>query len=225
MLGGVTFDHPRGLAGHSDGDVIAHALIDALLGAAGLGDIGSLFPSGDERWRGADSLDLLRDAYAQVREAGCARQRRLRPDRRGAADRPAPRGDAPPARRRARRRAGARERPRDDDRPARLHRPRRRPRGRRPSRCLSADEARPLRRPARPARAALAALGDVPGVHAPQRARATSTGAASTSDFPDFQVALSTATSWSRRRTRCRSPGTGRSTICPPAGTRDSSAE
>jgi len=70
VLGGVTFDHPRGLAGHSDGDVIAHALTDALLGAAGLGDIGSLFPSGDERWEGADSLELLRDAYAQVREAG-----------------------------------------------------------------------------------------------------------------------------------------------------------
>jgi 2-C-methyl-D-erythritol 2,4-cyclodiphosphate synthase len=70
VLGGVAFDHPRGLAGHSDGDVLAHALIDALLGAAGLGDIGSLFPSGDERFRGADSLDLLREAYRQVREAG-----------------------------------------------------------------------------------------------------------------------------------------------------------
>ena len=70
VLGGVTIDHPRGLAGHSDGDVLAHALIDALLGAAGLGDIGSLFPSGDERFRGADSLDLLRQAYSQVREAG-----------------------------------------------------------------------------------------------------------------------------------------------------------
>jgi 2-C-methyl-D-erythritol 2,4-cyclodiphosphate synthase len=72
VLGGVTIPHPRGLAGHSDGDVIAHALLDALLGAAGLGDIGSLFPSGDERWEGADSLDLLRDAYARVREAGFA---------------------------------------------------------------------------------------------------------------------------------------------------------
>ena len=72
VLGGVAIDHPRGLAGHSDGDVIAHALVDALLGAAGLGDIGSLFPSGDERWEGAVSLDLLRDAYAQVREAGFA---------------------------------------------------------------------------------------------------------------------------------------------------------
>ncbi len=70
VLGGVTIDHPRGLAGHSDGDVLAHALVDAVLGAAGLGDIGSLFPSGDERFRGADSLDLLREAYRLVREAG-----------------------------------------------------------------------------------------------------------------------------------------------------------
>lgn len=70
VLGGVAIDHPRGLAGHSDGDVIAHALVDAVLGAAGLGDIGSLFPSGDERWRGAVSLDLLREAYGQVRAAG-----------------------------------------------------------------------------------------------------------------------------------------------------------
>ena len=70
VLGGVALEHPRGLAGHSDGDVIAHALIDAVLGAAGLGDIGSLFPSGDARWHGADSLHLLREAYAQVCEAG-----------------------------------------------------------------------------------------------------------------------------------------------------------
>jgi 2-C-methyl-D-erythritol 2,4-cyclodiphosphate synthase len=70
VLGGVLLDHPRGLAGHSDGDVLAHALLDAVLGAAGLGDIGSLFPSGDERFHGADSLDLLREAYRQVREAG-----------------------------------------------------------------------------------------------------------------------------------------------------------
>jgi 2-C-methyl-D-erythritol 2,4-cyclodiphosphate synthase len=70
VLGGVAFDHPRGLAGHSDGDVIAHALVDAVLGAANLGDIGTLFPSGDERWRGASSLDLLRIAYERVREAG-----------------------------------------------------------------------------------------------------------------------------------------------------------
>ncbi len=70
VLGGVELDHPRGLAGHSDGDVLTHALIDAVLGAAGLGDIGSLFPSGDERFRGASSLDLLREAYGRVRAEG-----------------------------------------------------------------------------------------------------------------------------------------------------------
>ena len=70
VLGGVQFDHPTGLAGHSDGDVLAHALVDAVLGAAGLGDIGSLFPSGDERFRGADSIDLLREAWRQVTDAG-----------------------------------------------------------------------------------------------------------------------------------------------------------
>jgi len=66
VLGGVAIDHPRGLVGHSDGDVIAHALTDALLGAAGLADIGALFPSDDERYAGADSLVLLSDAYALV---------------------------------------------------------------------------------------------------------------------------------------------------------------
>ncbi|MFN0153901.1 MAG: 2-C-methyl-D-erythritol 2,4-cyclodiphosphate synthase [Gaiella sp.] len=70
VLGGVTIDHPRGLAGHSDGDVIAHVLTDAVLGAAGLADIGALFPSEEETYRGADSLVLLVEAYRQVREAG-----------------------------------------------------------------------------------------------------------------------------------------------------------
>jgi len=70
VLGGVCFDFPRGLAGHSDGDVITHALIDAVLGAAGLGDIGSLFPSDGSTPQGISSLDLLQDAVAQVREAG-----------------------------------------------------------------------------------------------------------------------------------------------------------
>jgi 2-C-methyl-D-erythritol 2,4-cyclodiphosphate synthase len=71
VLGGVRFDdHPRGLAGHSDGDVVAHALTDALLGAANLGDIGSLFPSDDGRWRGADSLALLADAWGRVAVEG-----------------------------------------------------------------------------------------------------------------------------------------------------------
>ena len=72
VLGGVRFESSRGLAGHSDGDVITHALIDAVLGAAGLGDIGSLFPSDGSTPQGISSLDLLRDAVAQVREAGYA---------------------------------------------------------------------------------------------------------------------------------------------------------
>jgi 2-C-methyl-D-erythritol 2,4-cyclodiphosphate synthase len=70
VLGGVRFDHPRGLAGHSDGDVIAHALVDAVLGAAGAGDIGTLFPSDDPGLEGIDSLDMLREAYARVRGEG-----------------------------------------------------------------------------------------------------------------------------------------------------------
>ena len=70
VLGGLELESPRGLAGHSDGDVIAHALIDAILGAAGLGDIGSLFPPGEPEWEGASSLDLLRRASAQAGEAG-----------------------------------------------------------------------------------------------------------------------------------------------------------
>lgn len=70
VLGGVPIEYPRGLAGHSDGDVVTHAIIDALLGAANLGDIGSLFPSGDEQYRGASSLDLLWEAYREVRDAG-----------------------------------------------------------------------------------------------------------------------------------------------------------
>lgn len=70
VLGGVAIDHPRGLVGHSDGDVVAHALTDALLGAAGLADIGALFPSEDDTYRDADSLALLGEAYRQVREAG-----------------------------------------------------------------------------------------------------------------------------------------------------------
>jgi 2-C-methyl-D-erythritol 2,4-cyclodiphosphate synthase len=70
VLGGVPFDSARGLAGHSDGDVITHALIDAVLGAAGLGDIGTLFSSDDERWRGAASVDLLRQAFGAVQALG-----------------------------------------------------------------------------------------------------------------------------------------------------------
>jgi 2-C-methyl-D-erythritol 2,4-cyclodiphosphate synthase len=64
ILGGVEIESPRGLAGHSDADVLTHAIIDALLGAAGLGDIGEHFPDTDERFRDADSLGLLRDVIA-----------------------------------------------------------------------------------------------------------------------------------------------------------------
>jgi 2-C-methyl-D-erythritol 2,4-cyclodiphosphate synthase len=70
VVGGLSFRSPRGLAGHSDGDVVTHALIDALLGAAGLGDIGTLFPSDDPELKGISSQKLLREAYAQVRRAG-----------------------------------------------------------------------------------------------------------------------------------------------------------
>ena len=70
VLGGGEVPSPRGLDGHSDGDVIAHALLDAILGAAGLDDIGAMFPSGDERWRGVSSLELLRLAYERVRAVG-----------------------------------------------------------------------------------------------------------------------------------------------------------
>jgi 2-C-methyl-D-erythritol 2,4-cyclodiphosphate synthase len=70
VLGGVDFPGERGLAGHSDGDVVAHALIDALLGAAGRGDIGELFPSGDEQWLDASSMRLLQRAYEVVKGDG-----------------------------------------------------------------------------------------------------------------------------------------------------------
>jgi 2-C-methyl-D-erythritol 2,4-cyclodiphosphate synthase len=70
VLGGVEISSPRGLAGHSDGDVLAHALIDAILGAAGLADIGEMFPSGDPKWEGASSLDLLARAYGGVQALG-----------------------------------------------------------------------------------------------------------------------------------------------------------
>ena len=70
VLGGVDVPHDRGLAGHSDADVLTHAVIDALLGAAGLGDIGQHFPDTDERWRDADSLALLRAVVERVAGAG-----------------------------------------------------------------------------------------------------------------------------------------------------------
>jgi len=70
VLGGVVFDGERGLVGHSDADVLAHACADALLGAAGLGDIGTHFPDTDPRWAGADSLALLVEVARLVRGAG-----------------------------------------------------------------------------------------------------------------------------------------------------------
>jgi 2-C-methyl-D-erythritol 2,4-cyclodiphosphate synthase len=66
VLGGVEIDYPRGLAGHSDADVLTHAVIDAVLGAGGGGDIGTMFPDGDERWRDADSIDLLRTVVGTI---------------------------------------------------------------------------------------------------------------------------------------------------------------
>ncbi len=66
VLGGVEIEHSRGLSGHSDADVLTHAVIDALLGAAGAGDIGTLFPDEEEVWRDADSIDLLRTAVGTV---------------------------------------------------------------------------------------------------------------------------------------------------------------
>ena len=70
VLGGVEIDHPRGLAGYSDADVLCHAIADAILGAAALGDIGHHFPPDDPRWEDADSRDVLRIVAARVREAG-----------------------------------------------------------------------------------------------------------------------------------------------------------
>jgi 2-C-methyl-D-erythritol 2,4-cyclodiphosphate synthase len=70
VLGGVCFEGERGLAGHSDADVVAHACADALLGAAGLGDLGSHFPDTDATWAGADSIELLTEVATRVRAAG-----------------------------------------------------------------------------------------------------------------------------------------------------------
>jgi len=70
MLGGIQLDHPTGPSGHSDGDAVLHAVTDAVLGAAGGDDIGTLFPNTDDRWKGADSSLLLAEAMRHVREAG-----------------------------------------------------------------------------------------------------------------------------------------------------------
>ncbi|MDO9090372.1 MAG: 2-C-methyl-D-erythritol 2,4-cyclodiphosphate synthase [Burkholderiaceae bacterium] len=72
IIGGVQIDHPLGLVGHSDADVLLHALTDAVLGAAALGDIGRHFPDTDDAFRGADSLALLAEAARRVRAAGFA---------------------------------------------------------------------------------------------------------------------------------------------------------
>jgi 2-C-methyl-D-erythritol 2,4-cyclodiphosphate synthase len=69
-IGGVAIEHPRGLAGHSDGDVLLHALTDALLGAVAAGDIGTFFPPSDPRWKDADSALFVREALEKVRAAG-----------------------------------------------------------------------------------------------------------------------------------------------------------
>src|ERR1700730_6022805 len=69
-LGGILIPHPRGLAGHSDGDAAIHALIDALLGASGQGDIGEWFPSTDARWREARGIDLLRHVWTALTAKG-----------------------------------------------------------------------------------------------------------------------------------------------------------
>jgi 2-C-methyl-D-erythritol 2,4-cyclodiphosphate synthase len=70
VIGGVEIEHEQGLDGHSDADVLAHAVIDALLGAAGLGDIGEHFPDTDERWRDADSIALLAHVVSLIRDTG-----------------------------------------------------------------------------------------------------------------------------------------------------------
>jgi 2-C-methyl-D-erythritol 2,4-cyclodiphosphate synthase len=70
ILGGVTIPHAQGLAGHSDADAVAHALTDAILGAAGAGNIGQLFPDTDPQWKDADSMELLRTAHELVRGRG-----------------------------------------------------------------------------------------------------------------------------------------------------------
>jgi 2-C-methyl-D-erythritol 2,4-cyclodiphosphate synthase len=70
ILGGVVIPHLQGLTGHSDADVVCHALTDAILGAAGLGDIGAMFPPSDPQWRDVNSLELLRQAHLRVVETG-----------------------------------------------------------------------------------------------------------------------------------------------------------
>src|SRR5947208_15815973 len=70
ILGGVEIPNAKGLAGHSDADAVAHAVTDAILGAAGLGDIGRMFPDNDPQWKGANAIELLNQAFLKVAEAG-----------------------------------------------------------------------------------------------------------------------------------------------------------
>src|SRR3954468_14903437 len=72
MIGGVRIKHPKGLAGHSDGDVLLHAITDALLGAVAAGDIGTFFPPSDPQWKGADSAVFLAEAVKQIKSRGYA---------------------------------------------------------------------------------------------------------------------------------------------------------
>ena len=207
VLGGVEIPFPRGLAGHSDGDVITHALIDAILGAAGLDDIGAMFPSGDPRWEGA-LVD--RPAHAGVRRragtglqlvnADCiliGEEPRLGPDREQMRKRIAgalvlTRSGSRCARRR---RTGSASQAVVRDLPHKR------------SRRSAGDGARALRRPPRPPCDSLrdALARHVSRVHAEQRAGQPLLGTAY-EDHPQFQLALSTATNsspsctWSRRR-------------------------
>lgn len=70
VIGGVTIPHEKGLDGHSDADVLLHAVIDALLGAAGLGDIGGMFPDNDPAYKDADSIELLKSAFSELKKRG-----------------------------------------------------------------------------------------------------------------------------------------------------------
>ncbi len=130
VLGGVDIPFERGLDGHSDADVLLHALADAILGALAQGDIGRHFPDSDPRWKGADSRVLLRHVAGLATAAGYRigipdRQRRRHRDRAGAEDRAARGGDARQHRRRPGLRRALRQRQGDDDRAPGIHRARR----------------------------------------------------------------------------------------------------
>ena len=120
VLGGVEIEHDQGLDGHSDADVLTHAVIDAILGAGGSGDIGTLFPPEDERWRDADSIDLLRTAVGTI--SGAIVNVDATIDLRAAAARPLQGGDGAGARRGH---LGPGQRQGDDQRGHGLDRPRR----------------------------------------------------------------------------------------------------